>query len=359
MDPVLQIGENDILDNPGFEGEYVGGIAPGDWYFVGTGTPSEETTLPWKSSGVSAQRVDNDTRYNNTVFGQTVMPNLVHRQTYQFKYKIHVLSGFAQIRIAMWTPWQLSLVIDFNAADGPVEGTIYFSSYAGATGALQLRNTGTTTPLSCIIDDWEIKPIENDTHIFIYPLGYDRGAFDSDGYEYPGTGVGGGYNFNRQGQLDAGNDVTMFSLYHPGTRSYTMQGFWATITGFDERSIWQREYSSKPEGLVSIDGVGYAKYQGAGVEPHGLQKVAWINEYQSSGAEEIRINQTDYATSYTLGSHRAGLFQGAPYAHACFPGPNITPTGVTAAKFETLGFFDRILDTKERAYLENLLYNMR
>jgi len=357
-DPDLNLGA-DVALNGGFELPYhsLGTVAE-HWNFVGTGTPSRETTLPWTSGGTSAQRVDNDTRYGNTVFTQPVISFMALKQTYRFNFKIKVLSGNAQIRIATWTPWQVVFTKDVAVADGAVEGTLYFSAKAGATAALQVRNTGTSTPLTCILDDFEIIPVQNDKHMILYPYGYDEGAWEEDGYNFAGLSIDAGFNYNRTGQLNPGSEVTSFTLLTPAASMYTIQGFWNSPD--NERAFWDRRYGAKAEGLVSTDGIGYAKYEGAGADPYASgQRRLWVNRYDGpNSTEDISINGVDYPTSYTLGTPKNPLLQGVPYTHGCIVNAGAF-SAVTPGLFEVAGFFTKVLSNGEKELLENLLSNLR
>jgi hypothetical protein len=357
VDPDLNLGETDIVLNGGFEEPYhsLDTVAE-HWNFVGNGTPSRETSLPWASSGTSAQRVDNDTRYGNTVLSQPLY-GFTHKQTYKFDFKIQVLSGYAQIRIAIWGPWQLVLLknIDFN--DGIVQGTLYFSVYHGVVPALQLRNVGTSTPLTFIVDDWNIVPVQNDQHLILFPYGYDSGAWGDDYYEYAGLSTDCGFNYNREGQLDAGSQLTAFSLIEPVAHLYSIQGFYDIVA--PARSFWSREYANKAEGIVSMDGSGYAKYEGAGPDPNTLSRIVWLDTYDGpGGTETISLNGVDYPTSYTLGTHKNPLHQGAGYTNAGYINGGAFAAS-TAAKYHVAGYFDRVLSGEEQLLVGDILDNLR
>lgn len=359
-DPNLNLGANTIITNGGFEGTYVGGVAP-NWTFAGTGTPSEETNLPWDSDGVSAQKLTNDTDYGAIIFYQSLTANLTLEQTYQLKFKVQVTSGFARIGIAGATPFNNGLMVDFDASDGIVEGTLYFSVRQGSVVQIKMYNTGTSTPLTCIFDDFEIRAVQNDKHIFLYPVGYDEGQWEEDGYDFAGITTDCGINYNRTGQLNAGSEITSFSLLTPNATSNTTQAFWDEIG--DNRSMLARTYggpTSQPDTNVSADGLGYARYKGSGVDPRTLGRLCWINEYDGpGGTETMTINDVDYPTAYTLGVHKTSLYQNASYFHGSRFNYLGNFTGMISGKGEVFGYFDRILDAGEKLLLSNLLRNMR
>ena len=212
-----------VLSNGGFE-TFTGGIAD-DWNHLGTGTPSEETTLPWDSSGTSAQLTTGDTDYGNAIFSQSITAGITLNQTYQFNFKIRVTAGYAKIRIVAWTPWYRAMEETFDSSDGAVEGTRYLQFPFGTTLACQVYNAGTSTPLTVLVDDFEFRPVQNDIHANMFPMGYDPAAWDGKSYDYSNSSDY-ALNWNSGGDLDFTSEVTMISLFTPSATCKGIQSGW-------------------------------------------------------------------------------------------------------------------------------------
>lgn len=359
--PELELGAS-IIDG-GFEGVYVGGVAPG-WNWVGTGTPSEVTgeDIPWETEGVSAQKIENDTSYGGFILSRSMTGSYVQKQTYQLKFKIKVISGAVRVRTTCYNlPFEVATMRDFQAGDEG-EFVVYGGAGRNPVTAIsqQIYNIG-STPLTFIIDDLTVCPLGNDTHVFIDAQGFDPGAWDGRGYMYNGGAWAHAKNWNKDGQMNPGNEHTVFSLITPESNCYTMQSYWNAA---DSKKSWNYKLwkaTNDIYGNVSSNGSAHSIFGSSGIDPYSLGRICVLNEYDGpGGTEKIMISNVESAVSYISGAHVNPLYEaaGVPYTHSAFMSSSGTWIEKGMGKFEVLGFFNKKLTDSEKALVSNiLLYN--